>query len=151
MISFILERNKKRWTFSPNKGTSSNERPVLPRLRRGTVFCFPHVKAETIHNVPQFFSLALVWECYSGTNSFRRGDWAESRPLVCRLLMCFSFKVRNAQLWVSPLLIFQSRTSRMGPNNLHFKYAVWGGRREEGSGWGTHVYLWRIHFDIWQN
>ena len=26
----------------------------------------------------------------------------------------------------------------------------WGGRREEGSGWGTHVYLWRIHFDIWQ-
>ena len=28
---------------------------------------------------------------------------------------------------------------------------VWGGRREEGSGWGTHAYLWQIHFDIWQN
>ena len=28
---------------------------------------------------------------------------------------------------------------------------VWGGRREEVSGWGTHVYLWRIHVDIWQN
>ena len=28
---------------------------------------------------------------------------------------------------------------------------VWGGRREKGSGWGTHVYLWQIHFDIWQN
>jgi len=28
---------------------------------------------------------------------------------------------------------------------------VWGGRREEGSPWGTNVYLWRIHFDIWQN
>ena len=28
---------------------------------------------------------------------------------------------------------------------------VWGGRREEGSGWGTHVYLWQIHFNIWQN
>jgi len=28
---------------------------------------------------------------------------------------------------------------------------VGGGRREEGSGWGTHVYLWWIHFDIWQN
>ena len=24
---------------------------------------------------------------------------------------------------------------------------VWGGRREEGSG----VFLWQIHFDIWQN
>ena len=22
---------------------------------------------------------------------------------------------------------------------------------EEGSGWGAHVYLRRIHFDIWQN
>ena len=28
---------------------------------------------------------------------------------------------------------------------------VWGGRWEEGSGWGTHVYLWQIHFDVWQN
>ena len=28
---------------------------------------------------------------------------------------------------------------------------VWGGRREEGSEWGTHVYLWRIHFNTWQN
>ena len=28
---------------------------------------------------------------------------------------------------------------------------VQGGRREEGSGWGTCVYLWRIHVDIWQN
>ena len=28
---------------------------------------------------------------------------------------------------------------------------LWGGRREEGSGWGTRVYLWWIHVDIWQN
>ena len=28
---------------------------------------------------------------------------------------------------------------------------VQGGRWEEGSGWGTHVYLWWIHVDIWQN
>ena len=28
------------------------------------------------------------------------------------------------------------------------KGMVWGGRREEGSGWGTHVYLWQIHLDI---
>ena len=33
----------------------------------------------------------------------------------------------------------------------HPRGMVWGGKREEGSGWGTHVYLWRIHFDIWQN
>ena len=23
--------------------------------------------------------------------------------------------------------------------------------KKQSSGWGTHVYLWRIHFDIWQN
>ena len=28
---------------------------------------------------------------------------------------------------------------------------VRGGRREEGSGWGTRVYLWQIHVYIWQN
>ena len=28
---------------------------------------------------------------------------------------------------------------------------VRGGRREEDSGWGTHVYLWWIHVDVWQN
>ena len=28
---------------------------------------------------------------------------------------------------------------------------VQGAGREEGSGWGTHVYLWWIHVDVWQN
>ena len=28
---------------------------------------------------------------------------------------------------------------------------VRGGRKEEGSGWRTCVYLWQIHVDIWQN
>ena len=30
-------------------------------------------------------------------------------------------------------------------------YGEGGGGREEGSGWGTRVCLWRIHFYIWQN
>ena len=28
---------------------------------------------------------------------------------------------------------------------------LWGGRREERSGWGACVFLWWIHVDIWQN
>ena len=28
---------------------------------------------------------------------------------------------------------------------------VQGGKREGGSGWGTSVYLWWIHVDLWQN
>ena len=28
---------------------------------------------------------------------------------------------------------------------------VQGGKRVGGSGWGTRVYLWWIHVDVWQN
>ena len=35
--------------------------------------------------------------------------------------------------------------------SIHTQIIVRGGRKEEGSGWGTRVYLWRIHVDIWQN
>ena len=27
----------------------------------------------------------------------------------------------------------------------------WDGRWEAGSGWGTHVHLWQIHVNVWQN
>ena len=47
---------------------------------------------------------------------------------------------------------FDARYWMLGDSALgRPRVMVWGGRREEGSGWGTHVYLWRIHFDIWQN
>ena len=59
-------------------------------------------------------------------------------------------------------ILFQSKLTFFA-KNIDEKYILmpgalgrprgmeWGGRREEGSGWGTHVYLWWIHFDIWQN
>ena len=55
---------------------------------------------------------------------------------------CMSVKFRsiNARYW----MLGASALGR--PRGM-----VWGGRKEEGSGWGAHVYLWRIHFDIWQN
>ena len=47
---------------------------------------------------------------------------------------------------------FDERYWMLGSGALgRLRGMVWGGRREEGSGWGTHVHLWRIHFDIWQN
>ena len=27
----------------------------------------------------------------------------------------------------------------------------WGGRKEGGSGWGTHVHPWLIHVNVWRN
>ena len=47
---------------------------------------------------------------------------------------------------------FDARYWMLGAGALgRHRGLVWGGRREEGSGWGTHVYLQWIHFDIWQN
>ena len=47
---------------------------------------------------------------------------------------------------------FDARYWMLGAGALGWpRGMVWGGSREEGSGWGTHVYLWRIHFDILQN
>ena len=47
---------------------------------------------------------------------------------------------------------FDARYWMLGASALGWpRGMVWGGRREDGSGWGTHVYLWQIHFDIWQN
>ena len=47
---------------------------------------------------------------------------------------------------------FDARYWMLGASALGWpRGMVWGGRREEGSGWRTHVYLWQIHFDIWQN
>ena len=47
---------------------------------------------------------------------------------------------------------FNARYWMLGAGALGWpKGRVLGGRREEGSAWGTQVYLWLIHFDIWQN
>ena len=47
---------------------------------------------------------------------------------------------------------FDARYWMLGAGALGWpRGMVRGGRREEGSGWGTHVYLWWIHVDIWQN
>ena len=52
----------------------------------------------------------------------------------------------NRQFW------FDARYWMLGAGVLgRPRGMVWRGRREEGSGWGTRVYLWRIHVDIWQN
>ena len=47
---------------------------------------------------------------------------------------------------------FDARYWMLGAGALGRHRGVeWGWRREEGSGWETHVYLWWIHFDIGQN
>ena len=54
----------------------------------------------------------------------------------------FLMKVKEESEKVSLKLNIQ-KTALGQPRGM-----VRGGRREEGSGWGTRVYLWRIHVDI---
>ena len=47
---------------------------------------------------------------------------------------------------------FDARYRMLGAGALGRPRGMVRGRRsEEGSGWGTCVYLWQIHVDIWQN
>ena len=45
---------------------------------------------------------------------------------------------------------FNARYWMLGAGAVRPRGMVLGGRREEGPGWGTRVYLWQIHVDIWQ-
>ena len=47
---------------------------------------------------------------------------------------------------------FNARYWMLGAGALGWpRGMVWGGRREGDSAWGTRVYLWRNHVDVWQN
>ena len=102
-----------------------------------------------------FYQMVEITSCASAT--------------CCGILLCCYRTLRMFKSQELPLVISTEQIHRL----LHHRYLlaghhwtqrwilwyllgrprgmVWGGRREEGSGWGTHVYLWQIHFDIWQN
>ena len=70
-----------------------------------------------------------------------------------------SFVTINIRTFMYNIIYEMSRQSRfdapywmLGAGALGRPRGMVGeGRWEEGSGWGTRVYLWRIHVDIWQN
>ena len=67
------------------------------------------------------------------------------------------------ELWTAVCNIVQEAVIKTIPKKKKCKKSKWlseettvmtqrdGMGREEGSGWGTQVYLWWIHFNIWQN
>ena len=63
-----------------------------------------------------------------------------------------AFNMYNIMYEMSRQSKFDARYWMLGAGALgRPRGRVWGRRREEGLGWGTRVYLWRIHYDIWQN
>ena len=95
--------------------------------------------------------------CIRGPN----GAWASVLPM--NIQGWFPLELMDLNSWLSKGLSrvffytaiqsrFDARYWMLGASALgRPRGMVWGGRREVGSGWGTHVYLWWIHFDIWQN
>ena len=82
-----------------------------------------------------FFHLKI---CYLGRGWEDLGEWHWNMYNIMYEMSCQSR--------------FDARYWMLGAGALgRPRGIVWGGRREEGSVWGTHVYLWQIHFDIWQN
>ena len=51
------------------------------------------------------------------------------------------------QLLATPWTAAYQASPSMGFSRQEY----WSGVPLEGSGWGTHAYLWQIHFDIWKN
>ena len=73
-------------------------------------------------------------------------DWQLVSYMIFYMFQCHSPKSSH------PQSRFDARYWMLGAGALGWPRGMeWGGRREEGSGWGTHVYLWQIHLDIWQN
>ena len=66
------------------------------------------------------------------------------------MLILFLPHYTASSIWQKVLLLFLNSSLKINFTLGRPRGMEWGGRREEGSGWGTHVYLWRIHFDIWQ-
>ena len=56
----------------------------------------------------------------------------------------FSVLMYGCENWT--LKTYECRAGALGrPRGMG-----WGGRREEGLGWGTHVNPWLIHVNVWQ-
>ena len=69
--------------------------------------------------------------------------------IVFKPYECFSeFLRKKVNGLLVPLMFFHLLTFSF----TAIIYTIRGARRrEEGLGWGTRVYLWRIHVGIWQN
>ena len=89
--------------------------------------------------IEEFFFFLEIWKIFYI-------EISEERPV----LLCFwpdrSCPLKNGKvtLLTSPKQVCAKAFDCVDHNKL-WKIL------KEGSGWGTHVYLWRIHFDTWQN
>ena len=99
------------------------------------------LKLELLHLVKAMVFPVVMYGCESWTMKKAERQRIDAFELWCwRRLLKSPLDCKDARYWM------------LGAGALgRPRGMVWGGRREEGSGWGAYVYLWRIHLDTWQN
>ena len=119
------------------------------------ILCHPLLLPPSIFPSIRVFSnesvLHIRWPKY-WSFSFSISPSSEYSGLISFRMDWFDILAIRGTLKSSPTPQFKSIHWMLGASALgRPRGMVWGGSREEGSGWGTHVYLWRIHYDIWHN
>ena len=139
---------QKRWAGRPAQWICFSSPPVLPlgmAVVLVTQLCL--TSWDTMDcSLPGSFVLGILHWCIDQSYGLCGGGrgWGD--------LGEWHWNMYNIMYETSRQFRFDARYWMLGAGALgRPRGRVWGGRREEGSGWGTQVYLWRIHFDIWQN
>ena len=133
LVGFLYEVSVKIWHLNRKK-KDENESDMQQKL-----------KTHSKHMQQQ---IQNPWVCITIIGGGRARDLPNS--LDFHLIL--NYYLYNIIYETSRQSRFDARYWMLGTGALGWpRGMVWEGRREEGSGWGTHVYLWWIHFDIWQN
>ena len=120
----------------PGNLPDSGIKPRSPALQAGSLIssdrdAFPLLVQET------HFPHGIFISCFQEDKGWSTCIFCTTVSQVTLFFFYFIFK-----LYITVLVL---------PNIKMNPPQVWGGRREEGSGWGTHVYLWRIQVTLIQN
>jgi len=117
------------------------------------ILCRSLLCSPSIFPIIKVFSnesfIRIRWPTY-WSFSFNISPSNEHSGLICFRMNWFDLLAVQGTL-KSPLQHHSSKASILAGALGRPTGMVWGGWREGGSGWGTRVYLWQIHVDVWQN
>ena len=138
LLSYPLLSPSPLPSIFPSMRVFSNESALHIRWPNYSSFTF---NTSPSNEHPGLISFRMDWLdllAVQGTLKSLFLDWQLISYMILYMFQCHSPK--------------SARYSMLGASALgQPRGLVWGGRRVEDSGWGTQSYLWRIHFDIWQN
>ena len=142
-LASFLPKKSQGWSPSEWTGWISLQSKGLSRVFSNTTVQ-KHIvfKGKVIACWSLFFSFFLKYWSFSGLSSRH----SSHVPLLGNLIHSHGF----SYMYLSHRTIFWVPSICIAPK-FYWAQSQFDIAFKEGSGWGTHVYLWWIHFDIWQN